>query len=130
MMLLFEVKKVLSKPLNKAALLILAAVLIIGSFLTIRDVHYIDADGNTSTGISAACHLREEKNQWKGYLTEDILKRVIQENRTVSASPEAQSDDIQENNKAAAMGQGFSISSDADDDHRIDHRISGIRYFF
>lgn len=28
MMLLFEVKKVLSKPLNKAALLILAAVLI------------------------------------------------------------------------------------------------------
>ena len=108
MMLLFEVKKVLSKPLNKAALLILAAVLIIGSFLTIRDVHYIDADGNTSTGISAVRHLREEKNQWKGYLTEDILKRVIQENRTVSASPEAQSDDIQETNKAAAMGQGFS----------------------
>ena len=93
---------------NKAALLILTAVLIIGSFLTIRDVHYIDADGNTSTGISAVRHLREEKNQWKGYLTEDILKRVIQENRTVSASPEAQSDDIQETNKAASMEQGFS----------------------
>lgn len=108
MMLLFEIKKVMSKPLNKAALLILGAVLIIGSFLTVRDVHYIDADGNTSTGISAAWHLREEKNQWEGYLTEDILKRVIQENRTVSASPEAQSDDIQENNKAASMEQGFS----------------------
>ncbi len=107
-MLLFEIKKVMSKPLNKAALLILGAVLIIGSFLTVRDVHYIDADGNTSTGISAAWHLREEKNQWEGYLTEDILKRVIQENRTVSASPEAQSDDIQENNKAASMEQGFS----------------------
>ena len=130
MMLLFEVKKVLSKPLNKAALLILAAVLIIGSFLTIRDVKYIDADGNSSTGISAARHLQEEKNQWEGYLTEDVLKSVIQENTAVSTSPEAQSDDIQENNKAAAMGQGFSISSDADDDHRIDHRISGIRYFF
>lgn len=108
MMLLFEVKKVLSKPLNKAALLILASVLIIGSFLTIRDVQYIDADGNSSTGISAARHLQEEKNQWEGYLTEDVLKRVIQENTAVSTSPEAQSDDIQENNKATAMGQGIS----------------------
>lgn len=108
MMLLFEVKKVLSKPLNKAALLILAAVLIIGSFLTIRDVKYIDADGNSSTGFSAARHLQEEKNQWEGYLTEDVLKSVIQENTAVSTSPEAQSDDIQENNKATAMGQGIS----------------------
>ena len=108
MMLLFEVKKVLSKPLNKAALLILASGLIIGSFLTIRDVQYIDADGNSSTGISAARHLQEEKNQWEGYLTEDVLKRVIQENTAVSTSPEAQSDDIQENNKATAMGQGIS----------------------
>lgn len=108
MMLLFEVKKVLSKPLNKAALLILAAVLIIGSFLTIRDVKYIDADGNSSTGFSAARHLQEEKNQWEGYLTEDVLKSVIQENTVVSTSPEAQSDDIQENNKATAMGQGIS----------------------
>lgn len=107
MMLLFEIKKVLSKPLNKAALLILAAVLIIGSFLTIRDVKYIDADGNSSTGFSAARHLQEEKNQWEGYLTEDVLKKVIEANAEVNASPEAQSDDIQENNKAAAKGQGF-----------------------
>lgn len=107
MMLLFEVKKVLSKPLNKAALLILAAVLIIGSFLTIRDVKYIDADGNSSTGISAARHLQEEKNQYEGYLTEDVLKKVIEANAAVNASPEAQSDDIQENNKATAKGQGF-----------------------
>lgn len=107
MMLLFEIKKVLSKPLNKAALFILAAVLIIGSFLTIRDVRYIDADGNLSTGISAARHLQKEKNQYEGYLTEDVLKKVIEANAAVNASPEAQSDDIQENNKAAAKGQGF-----------------------
>ena len=41
MMLLFEIKKVLSKPLNKAALLILTAVLVIGSVLAIRDVRYV-----------------------------------------------------------------------------------------
>lgn len=108
MMLLFEVKKALSKPLNKAALLILVAVLIIGSFLTIRDVKYINADGNSSIGISAARYLQEEKNQYKGYLTEDVLKKVIEANTAVNASPDAQSNDIQENNKAAAMGQGIS----------------------
>ena len=107
-MLLFEVKKVLSKPLNKAALLILAAVLIIGSFLTIRDVRYIDSDGNLSTGISAARHLQEEKNQYKGDLTEDVLKQVIRANVAVNVSSEAQADDIQENNKAAANAQAFS----------------------
>lgn len=108
MMLLFEVKKVLSKPLNKAALLILAAVLIIGSFLAIRDVRYIDTDGNSSTGISAARHLQEEKNQWEGYLTEDVLKQVLQENTAINSLSEAQSDNVQENDKAAAMKQGFS----------------------
>lgn len=107
MMLLFEIKKVLSKPLNKAALLILAAVLTIGSLLTIRDVHYIDADGNSSTGISAARHLQKEKNQYEGYLTEKVLKQVIQENAALNSSAGAQSDDIQEKNKTAAKGQGF-----------------------
>ena len=106
-MLLFEIKKVLSKPLNKAALAILAAVLVIGSILTIRDVNYIDADGNSSAGISAARNLREEKNQYEGYLTEDVIRQVIRENAAVSASPEAQSEDAQENNKAAAEAQGF-----------------------
>lgn len=61
MMLLFEIKKVLSKPLNKAALLILTAVLVIGSVLAIRDVRYVDKDGNLSTGILAARHLQDEK---------------------------------------------------------------------
>lgn len=107
MMLLFEIKKVFSKPLNKAALLILAAVLIIGSFLTIRDVKYIDADGNSSIGISAAHHLQKEKNKYEGYLTEDVLKKVIEANAEVNASAETQSDDIQANNKIAAKEQGF-----------------------
>lgn len=108
MMLLFEIKKVLSKPLNKAALLILTAVLVIGSVLAIRDVRYVDKDGNLSTGILAARHLQDEKSQWEGYLTEDVLREVIQENAAINALPEAKSEDIQENNKAAAMKQGFS----------------------
>ena len=107
-MLLFEVKKILFKPLNKAVLLVLAVVMIIGSFLTIRDVKYTNADGNSSSGISAAHHLSKDKNQWQGYITEDVLRNVIRKNQEINSSSEALSDDVQENNKAYAKSQGFS----------------------
>ena len=108
-MLLFEVKKILFKPLNKAVLLVLAVVMIIGSFLTIRDVKYTNADGNSSSGISAAHHLSKDKNQWQGYITEDVLRNVIRKNQEINSSSEALSDDVQENNKAYAKSQGFLI---------------------
>ena len=75
MMLLFEIKKVLSKPLNKAALLILTAVLVIGSVLAIRDVRYVDKDGNLSTGILAARHLQDEKKSMGRVFDGGCIKR-------------------------------------------------------
>lgn len=106
-MLLFEVKKVLLKPLNKAAVLILAAVLVIASFLTIRDVTYVTSEGDHVSGIKAARQLRQEKNQWAGDLTEDVLKQVIRENAAVESTKEAKSEDWHENDKAFAKKQGF-----------------------
>ena len=37
-MLNFEIRKILVKPVNKIILLVLATVLLVGSFLTLRDV--------------------------------------------------------------------------------------------
>lgn len=112
-MLRFEIKKVLSKPMNKAALLLLAAALVIGSFLTIRDVWYVDEEGNSITGPSAARHLREDKNKWKGYLTEDVIKEVIRENTRINALREDPSGESDKNNAESiqesiyAKTQGF-----------------------
>ena len=131
-MLRFELKKVLSKPMNKAALLLLAAVLIIGSILTIRDVTYVEENGNHISGPAAARHLKEDKNKWKGELTEEVFKEVIRENAGINAigqedrtldsekndseksgseksgSEENDSDRIQESNRIYARTQGFS----------------------
>ena len=106
-MLLFEVKKVLTKPSNKAALLILAAVFVIACVLTIRYVDYTDQDGNTVTGISAARNLREMKNQWAGDVTEEVIREAVRENAAINASDEALSEDITEQNKAYSKKQGF-----------------------
>lgn len=107
-MLLCEIKKILLKPMNKAALIILAVIVVIGSFLTIRDVTYVDEDGSTTYGITAAHNLKKEKNQWAGYVTEEVLSKVIEENAAINSSVEAQSNDVQENNKAYSKTQGFS----------------------
>ncbi len=107
-MLRFEVKKVFSKTKNKIAVIVLFIILIATSSLTINTVEYVDKDGNHSVGFSAAKNLREEKNKWAGYLTEDVFQAVLEENNTINNSKEALSDDIKEQDKAYAKKQGIS----------------------
>ena len=107
-MLRFEVKKVFSKSKNQIAVMVLIVMLVVASMLTINRVEYIDENGNHSSGISAAKNLREAENEWTGYLTEDVFKKVIEENKRINHSEESLSDDIQEQEKAYAKKQGIS----------------------
>ena len=106
-MLRYEIKKVFSKSKNRIAVIVLFVILAITSILTINRVEYVDENGNSSVGISAARYLREAKNQWAGYLTADTLSKALEENRTINSSKEALSDDITEQNKAYAKKQGI-----------------------
>lgn len=106
-MLKFEVKKVFSKPKNKIAVMLLFVVLVVTSILTINRVEYVDENGNHSVGIKASRNLREAKNKWAGYLTEDTLRKALEENTTINNSKEAMSDDIVEQDKAYAKYQGI-----------------------
>ncbi len=107
-MLKFEWKKVFSRPKSRIAILIMIAVLIVTSVLTINRVEYVDENGNHSTGISAARELRAAKNEWAGPLTGDVLQEVIAENDKINHSEEAQSNDIEKQDKAYAEKQGIS----------------------
>lgn len=106
-MVRFEIKKIFSKPLNKIALILIAVVVCIESHLAISSMLYVDENGDTITGIFAAQPLREAKMQWCGYITEDILSRIVEENAHISNSDEYLSDDVKENNKAFSKMQGF-----------------------
>lgn len=107
-MILYEIKKIFSKSMNKIVLIFLILILVIVSMLTINRVEYIDENGNAETGFLAARNLREEKNKWSGYLTEDIFVDVLEENQRINNSKEALSDDIAEQDKAYAKKQGIS----------------------
>lgn len=107
-MLRYEIKKVFTKPLNKAVLLILALALAAITFFAAASVEYVDAEGHSSCGIAAARRLREEKNGWKGDVTEQTLLKALRENVRINGSEEYLSKDLQENNKAYSKKQGFS----------------------
>ncbi|MCH5344913.1 MAG: ABC transporter permease [Acetatifactor sp.] len=107
-MVRFEIKKIFSKTVNKIALIILAVVVCVESHLAISSVLYVDENGDTITGIFAAQPLREAKMQWSGYITEDILSKVVEENALINNSEEYLSNDVKENNKAFSKKQGFS----------------------
>lgn len=123
-MLRYEIKKCFSKTANKIGLLILTVVLIIVSYFAVTYVDYVDEDGNNRTGIIAVRSLRDMKNQWAGYITEDVLREVIVQNTLVNASAEYQSNDVQENNKAYSKKQGFSDIRDM-----INHAFCGFREY-
>lgn len=81
----FEIRKIIVKPMNRLVLIGLCAIILLGSFLSIRDVKYIREDGTTVSGISAAKQLKKERAKWEGTLTEDVLKRVVAENHKIAA---------------------------------------------
>lgn len=107
-MLLFEIKKIFLKPLSRFVLLALAAVLVFCTFMTVKDVRYVDAQGETSTGPGAARSLYEDMSEWSGYITPEVLARVVEENNRINSTPQALSEDITENDKAYSMTQGYS----------------------
>ena len=62
-MVIFELKKIFLKPINKIAFIILVATLCVVSYLAIDYVDYIDVNGDRITGVAAAQALKEEKNK-------------------------------------------------------------------
>ncbi len=103
----FEIKKVFSRAGGKIAILLLLLVTVIISVFAVRSVDFVNADGVSISGIKAATKLREAKAEWTGYLTDDVFAEVIRQNAAVEATPEAQSKDVREVNKAYALKQGY-----------------------
>lgn len=107
-MIRFELKKIFSKSVSKIILVILMVVLCIVSYFAIGYADYVDENGESTAGAAAARALRKEKNEWAGYITEDVLRKVLQENKLINNSEEYLSSDVIESNKAYSKKQGFS----------------------
>ncbi|MDO4516122.1 MAG: ABC transporter permease [Bacillota bacterium] len=105
-MVKYELKKIFGRPLGRLSLVVLAAALAVTCFFALR-VPYVNDQGETEYGLAAIHQLRVAQKAWAGPLDEAKLRAVIEANNAVNASPEAQSDDVQELNMAFSRKQGF-----------------------
>lgn len=105
-MVKFEIKKVFLRRGNQIAVDLLAVLLCAVCFFA-GNISYVNEAGETETGFQAVKKLREEQKKWSGPLDEAKIRKVIEENNKISQTPEAQSEDFQENDKAFHKKQGF-----------------------
>lgn len=105
-MVKFEIKKVFLRRGNQIAVALLAVLLCVVCFFA-GNISYVNESGETETGFGAVKKLREEQKEWAGFLDEVKIRKVIEENNKISQTPEAKSEDFQENDKAFHKKQGF-----------------------
>ena len=110
-MLKFELQKILGRPSGKAALVVLAAAILLTTFFACN-VRYVDQAGQTHTGPAAARQLRQQQKTWAGVLDEAMLRQVLQTHQEVQASPEAQSEDVTQQNMAYHQMQAYEVLRD------------------
>ncbi len=91
MMLKLELKRIFSKKMNILAIGLAMVLAVIFSGFAVTSNRYADETGSISTGIMAARKLMDNKKEWAGSLTEDVLKKaVIQNKNAMSQSVEEQ----------------------------------------
>ena len=105
-MVKFEIKKVFLRRGNQIAVALLVVLLCVVCFFA-GNISYVNEAGETEKGFGAVRKLREEQKAWAGPLDETKIRKVIVENNKISQTPEAQSEDFQENDKAFHKKQGF-----------------------
>ena len=105
-MVKFEIKKVFLRRGNQIAVALLAVLLCVVCLFA-GNISYVNESGETETGFQAVKKLREEQKEWAGLLDEVKIRKVIEENNKISQTPEAKSEDFQENDKAFHKKQGF-----------------------
>lgn len=76
-MLKYELKKVFLKRTNQIILTIVFLIAIMGGFLAIRSVRYIDTEGEVHIGMMSGRRLSGDKNRWKGELKPEQIKEVV-----------------------------------------------------
>lgn len=105
-MVRYELKKVFGSFGSKLALLLLAGLVLLSSWMAVSGVEWVNEKGDQETGFSAISRLREAQRRWAGPLDEPRLEAIIRENQRICATPEAQSKDYNQNDIAYGWKQG------------------------
>ena len=106
-MLRYELKKVFIRRSSRIALILLAVLVVGSGCLAVMGIDYINEDGEKENGTAAIHKLRDAKQEWAGELTEEVIRRVIEENHAIDASVDKETANVRELDMAYSKKQGF-----------------------
>ena len=106
-MVRYELKKVFGGAGGKIALVLLAGMVLLASWMSVSGVEWVNEQGHVETGPAAIGKLRSAQLEWAGTLDEDRLRAILQDNQRIAATPEAQSRDYKQNDIAYGWRQGY-----------------------
>lgn len=91
MLLRYELQKVFDKRANQIILLLLVLLVACTCRTALRQVEWIDDQGNSITGHPAAVNLREANEEWSGVLDQELLEKALAALKEISSSTEIDS---------------------------------------
>lgn len=111
-MVWYEWKKIFGSLGGKIVLFLYFAVNILACWLAVTGsmnsgTEWVNEQGEQEYGLSAVNKMKDAQNEWEGYLNQEKLTRVLEENARINATPEGQSTDIHQSNIAYSWKQGF-----------------------
>ena len=111
-MLRYELKKMLGTFGGKLALVLYVVVIAFSCWLAVSGflnygTEWVNEEGQQETGLTAVHKRQEAQNKWEGYVNQEMLTKVIQENARINATPEAQSSNVRKRDIAFGWKQGF-----------------------
>lgn len=111
-MLRYELKKMLGTFGGKLALVLYVVVIAFSCWLAVSGflnygTEWVNEEGQQENGLTAVHKRQEAQNKWEGYVNQEMLTKVIQENARINATPEAQSSNVRKRDIAFGWKQGF-----------------------
>ena len=111
-MVRYELKKVFGNVGGKVALGLYIAAIILACFLSTNglmnvEIKWVNEQGEYERGFHAVQKLRQARNEWEGWLDEEMLNKVVQENQRIIATPQYQSSITQQREISYSWKQGF-----------------------
>lgn len=111
-MVRYEFQKMFGGIGGKIALLLYVLVAIFSCCLSATGTMntgtgWVNSQGITEFGPAAIRNMQKAQSEWTGFLDQELLTRVVQENARINATPEAHSKSIPELDTAFGWKQGF-----------------------
>ena len=111
-MVRYELKKIFGSFGGKVTLVLYAAVVVLSCWLAAAGElnvgsEWVNEQGRHETGPAAVKKMQAARAEWTGWLNQDMLTRAVQENARINATPQAQSNDVRQNDIAFGWKQGF-----------------------